>query len=62
MVADLATPDGPASAVDAAAAAMGGLDLLVVNTGGPPGGTFETLGEAELGAGDRRHAAVECCA
>ncbi len=26
---------------------MGGLDLLVVNTGGPPGGTFETLGEAE---------------
>ena len=47
VVADLATPDGPASAVDAAVAAMGGLDLLVVNTGGPPGGTFEELGEAE---------------
>ena len=47
VVADLATPDGPASAVAAAVAAMNGLDLLVVNTGGPPGGTFETLGEAE---------------
>ena len=47
VVADLATADGPAAAVDAAVAAMGGLDLLVVNTGGPPGGTFETLGEAE---------------
>ena len=29
---------------------MGGLDLLVVNTGGPPGGTFETVGEAETAA------------
>lgn len=47
VVADLATPDGPARAVEAAVAAMGGLDLLVVNTGGPPGGTFDTLGEAE---------------
>ncbi len=43
VVADLATPDGPQAAVDAAVAAMGGLDLLVVNTGGPPGGTFDTL-------------------
>jgi 3-oxoacyl-[acyl-carrier protein] reductase len=47
VVADLSTPDGPAGAVDAAVAALGGLDLLVVNTGGPPGGTFDTLGEAE---------------
>ena len=47
VVADLATATGPAGAVDAAIAAMGGLDLLVVNTGGPPGGTFETVGEAE---------------
>jgi 3-oxoacyl-[acyl-carrier protein] reductase len=47
VVADLATPDGPAAAVEAAVAALGGLDLLVVNTGGPPGGTFETVGEAE---------------
>jgi len=48
--ADLATPDGPASAVDAAVAALGGLDLLVVNTGGPPGGQFDALGEAEWDA------------
>lgn len=44
--ADLATPDGPASAVDAAVRALGGLDLLVVNSGGPAGGTFERMDEA----------------
>jgi 3-oxoacyl-[acyl-carrier protein] reductase len=43
VVADLSTPDGPGAAVDQAVAALGGLDLLVVNTGGPPGGTFDTL-------------------
>jgi 3-oxoacyl-[acyl-carrier protein] reductase len=43
VIADLATPDGPQAAVNAAVAALGGLDLLVVNTGGPPGGTFDTL-------------------
>ena len=47
VVADLATPDGPAGAVEAAVGALGGLDLLVVNTGGPPGGTFDTLSEAD---------------
>jgi 3-oxoacyl-[acyl-carrier protein] reductase len=47
VVADLGTRDGPAGAVDAAVAALGGLDLLVVNTGGPPGGTFDSIGEAE---------------
>jgi len=46
VVADLATPDGPATAVDQAVAGLGGLDLLVVNTGGPPGGTFDVLDEA----------------
>ena len=45
VVADLATPDGPGAAVDAAVVGLGGLDLLVVNTGGPPGGTFDTLDE-----------------
>jgi 3-oxoacyl-[acyl-carrier protein] reductase len=44
--ADLATPDGPAAAVRAAVEAFGGLDLLVVNSGGPPPGTFEELDEA----------------
>lgn len=46
VVADLSTPEGPADAVASAVAALGGLDLLVVNTGGPAGGTFDTLDEA----------------
>jgi 3-oxoacyl-[acyl-carrier protein] reductase len=46
VVADLATADGPAAAVEAAVGGLGGLDLLVINTGGPPGGTFDTLDEA----------------
>ncbi len=41
--ADLSTKDGPGAAVDAAVGAWGGLDLLVVNTGGPPPGRFEDL-------------------
>jgi 3-oxoacyl-[acyl-carrier protein] reductase len=41
--ADLSTPDGPARAVEAAVAAFGGLDLLVVNSGGPPPGRFDEL-------------------
>ena len=44
--ADLATPDGPRQAVDAAVTAFGGLDLLVVNSGGPPPGRFDELDEA----------------
>ncbi len=44
--ADLATPDGPAAAVASAVEAFGGLDLLVVNSGGPPPGRFEDLDEA----------------
>ena len=47
VVADLATADGPAQAVSAAAGALGGLDLLVVNSGGPPGGTFDTISDAD---------------
>jgi 3-oxoacyl-[acyl-carrier protein] reductase len=43
--ADLATAEGPERAVDAAVAAFGGLDLLVVNSGGPPLGRFEDLSE-----------------
>ncbi len=44
--ADLSTPDGPGAAVAAAVGAFGGLDLLVVNSGGPPAGRFEELDEA----------------
>lgn len=40
---DLATGDGPGRAVEAAVDALGGLDLLVVNSGGPPPGSFREL-------------------
>jgi 3-oxoacyl-[acyl-carrier protein] reductase len=43
---DLSTPDGPADAIERAVAALGGLDLLLVNSGGPPPGGFEDLDEA----------------
>jgi 3-oxoacyl-[acyl-carrier protein] reductase len=44
--ADLATPEGPASAVDAAVAALGGLDALLLSMGGPPPGKFADLDDA----------------
>jgi 3-oxoacyl-[acyl-carrier protein] reductase len=47
IVADLASPLGPADAVATAVSGLGGLDLLVVNSGGPPGGTFEELTEEQ---------------
>jgi len=47
VVADFSRPDGPAGAVRAAVDELGGLDLLVVNSGGPPPGDFEQLGEDE---------------
>jgi len=47
VAADLSAADGPAQAVRDAAAALGGLDGLLVNSGGPPPGTFaETDDEA----------------
>ncbi len=46
IVVDLARADGAATAVSAAIDAMGGLDLLVCNTGGPPPGDFDALDEA----------------
>jgi 3-oxoacyl-[acyl-carrier protein] reductase len=42
LAADLSRPDAPGRAVEAAAAALGGLDILVCNAGGPPPGTFES--------------------
>lgn len=42
---DLSTAEGPARAVASAVDAFGGLDLLVVNSGGPPPGRFEDLSE-----------------
>lgn len=43
---DLSDPDGPAHAVRAAVDALGGLDGLLVNTGGPPAGTFDGVDDA----------------
>jgi 3-oxoacyl-[acyl-carrier protein] reductase len=44
---DLSTPDGPARAVAVAASTFGGLDVLLVNSGGPPPGRFDDLREAD---------------
>jgi 3-oxoacyl-[acyl-carrier protein] reductase len=40
LVADVSTPDGASGFVDDARAALGGVDILVTNAGGPPGGNF----------------------
>jgi len=40
---DLSTADGPASAIQSAVSQLGGLDLLLVNSGGPPPGKFEDV-------------------
>ncbi|GIU87804.1 MAG: oxidoreductase [Acidimicrobiia bacterium] len=42
LVADVSTPDGAAAFVAAARDALGGVDILVANAGGPPAGTFAT--------------------
>ncbi|HEX5615458.1 MAG TPA: SDR family oxidoreductase [Acidimicrobiia bacterium] len=40
LVADLGHPDGAGAFVDAAIDALGTVDILVANAGGPPAGTF----------------------
>jgi len=42
LVADVSTPDGATAFVDRARDALGGVDILVANAGGPPAGTFAT--------------------
>jgi 3-oxoacyl-[acyl-carrier protein] reductase len=42
LAADLSEPTAPRRVVEATARALGGLDVLVCNAGGPPPGTFET--------------------
>jgi 3-oxoacyl-[acyl-carrier protein] reductase len=42
VVADVGTIDGASGFVDQAIDAMGGVDVLVANAGGPPPGTFAT--------------------
>jgi len=43
VAADLASEEGPASAVSATVDGLGGLDMLLVNMGGPPPGRFTEL-------------------
>jgi 3-oxoacyl-[acyl-carrier protein] reductase len=42
QAADMSKPGDPEPLVRAAVAKLGGLDILVVNAGGPPPGTFQT--------------------
>ncbi len=42
LVADVTDPAAANHLVETAVAAFGGLDILVTNAGGPPGGSFET--------------------
>jgi 3-oxoacyl-[acyl-carrier protein] reductase len=42
IVADLSHPDGASGFVDAARDAMGGVDIIVANAGGPPAANFAT--------------------
>ncbi len=42
IVADVSTADGSLAFIDKARAALGGIDILVANGGGPPTGTFAT--------------------
>jgi 3-oxoacyl-[acyl-carrier protein] reductase len=43
IVADVSTVDGAHGFVRDAASALGGVDILVTNAGGPPPGTFESV-------------------
>jgi 3-oxoacyl-[acyl-carrier protein] reductase len=40
LVADVSTPEGASAFVEAGIEALGGIDILVANAGGPPPGTF----------------------
>jgi 3-oxoacyl-[acyl-carrier protein] reductase len=42
LVADVGTPEGASGFVEAAGEALGGLDILVTNAGGPPRGDFDS--------------------
>ena len=43
---DVASPDFPGQLVERAVEALGGLDILITNSGGPPAGKFESLDDA----------------
>lgn len=46
LTADLSQPGAAAKLLQQAVERLGGVDVLVVNTGGPPAGTFDTVSEA----------------
>jgi 3-oxoacyl-[acyl-carrier protein] reductase len=46
ILADLSQPGGPALAIREAVTALGGLDGLLVNSGGPPTGSFADMDDA----------------
>ena len=46
LAGDVADPDVPEQLIGDAVHAMGGLDILVTNAGGPPAGAFESFDEA----------------
>lgn len=46
LTADLSQPGAAAKVLQQVIVAVGGVDILVVNTGGPPAGTFDTVTEA----------------
>jgi len=43
LVGDVADPAVPAKLVEEAASALGGLDIVILNAGGPPSGPFDSL-------------------
>jgi len=45
LVGDVADPETPSGLIAGTVDALGGLDLLVTNAGGPPAGAFETFDE-----------------
>ena len=47
IMGDVSDPTVPERLIEEAAKAMGGIDLLVTNSGGPPAGAFETLTEEQ---------------
>lgn len=47
LVADVSTAEGATAFVDEARAALGGVDILVPNAGGPPAGTFSDVDDLD---------------
>ncbi len=47
LVADVGSPEGATDFVDAAREALGGIDILVPNAGGPPVGTFASIDDVD---------------